>query len=659
MRGAKGKTTTAKVTPTTPSPADGGDGVVRRVLLWLVFAGGSLFFWPQCVDRSLAPRFLFVSLVLLAAVLIRRRFFVAGDDRRPSFFDLMLLLWYGLNAASVAWAFSWSEAVFYTQKVFLLLVIYRFAHEALCADERGTGHTLRQATQVLVGIVCIMLTIQLLIGLAQHGFDNDRLYQLDWVLFGNKSLTAEFLFFLLIFTWLLHDYRPADAAPRGQYIRLGVQTVWLLLLMIVLQTRTVYLALGLAVPVYCALRSWRDAGFARIFRRRILPAGFAALLAIAGLLAVAGKGASITERLNPLNYLDSDTANERRFVWYKTDLLNADHFWFGVGNGSWKFWFPSKNIQGAYRLQEQNVIFTRAHNDYLEIRAETGIVGAVLFCALFVALLGAIAWKMYRFGATPAESRALAALAAGLVGYCVIQYFDFPRERIEMQLMLAFLFAFSAFYTREVWSHLPAFSFARYRAAGVFLLIAGLVFNVLIGWSRVRGETHLWKMAAAQSKRDYPRMIAEAQAAGSLFYEYNDVAVPFALYEGIGYYQTNQTERAVGALEKAWKLNPWNFQVMNNYASALVKAGRYAEAIPVYERVLEINPKYEDGKFNLSYTEYMAGNTPKALYWLDAVDTIPNPQTDEARQKNAGLRQRQAEFRAVIQSRQAAPATGQ
>lgn len=658
MRGAKGKATTAKVTPSTPSPASAGDGVVRRVLLWLVFAANSLFFLPQCVDRSLAPRFLFLSLVLLVGVLFWRRLFGAGDERRRSFFDLLLLLWYGLNVASVGWAFSWSEAVFYTQKVFLLFVVYRFATEALNADEAGAGRTLRQAAQALTWISCGILTTQLLIGLAQHGFDNERLYQLDWVLFGNKSLTAEFLFFLLIFNWLLRYRQPGDARPDRRKNLFWVQVVWLLALMVILQTRTVYLALGAGALVYCGLRTWCDAEFARVFKRRIMPAGFVILLAFAGLLAVAGKGASITERLNPLHYLDSDTANERRFVWYKTDLLNADHFWFGVGNGSWKFWFPSKNIQGAYRLQEQNVVFTRVHNDYLEVRAETGITGALLFCALFVVLFGAIGWKIHRFGASVAESRALATLAAGLAGYGIIQYFDFPRERIEMQVMLAFLFAFTVFYIRDLWAVLPGFSVARYRAVAPLLLIAGLVFNVVIGWSRVVGESHLWKMSAAQAKRDYPRMIAEAQAARSRFYEYNDVAVPFDLYEGIGYYQMNQADRAVGALERAWKLNPWNFQVMNNYASSLVKAGRYTEAIPIYGKVMEINPKYEDGKFNLSYTEYMAGNIPEALRWLDAVDTIPNPKTAEDRQKNAGIRQRQTEFRAVIQTRQTAPASG-
>ncbi|HRI59268.1 MAG TPA: tetratricopeptide repeat protein, partial [Saprospiraceae bacterium] len=91
---------------------------------------------------------------------------------------------------------------------------------------------------------------------------------------------------------------------------------------------------------------------------------------------------------------------------------------------------------------------------------------------------------------------------------------------------------------------------------------------------------------------------------------------------------------------------------INNYASALVKAERYREAIPLFEKVVEINPRYEDGKFNLAYTCYQAGDSPKALQWLDRIDTIQRPQNNEERSKNASIRQRQIEFRKTIERQQ-------
>lgn len=633
-----------KAIPIPSAPTQTSGVVAWRVLLWLIFVGNSLFFLPQCLDRSLAPRFFFLSAVLLSGMFLIWKALRAKADWRFHGFDLLLLAWYGLHLASVGWAFSWSEAIFYTQKVLLLWLTYWLVRQSLHCEESNTRTTFQQATTLLTLAVCSILLMQLGLAAAEHGLDNQQLYNLDWFLFGNKSLTAEFLFFLLIFNaffWPQKDRNWLNWLLAG-----AIATLVLLL-----QTRTVYLALAAGLLFYLPFRAFLEPDFAKIFRKKILPAGLVALGLLVSFLAFKGAGNSLAERLNPLTYLESGTANERRFVWYKTDLLNADHVWLGVGSGSWKFWFPSKSIQGAYRLQEQNVVFTRAHNDYLEVRAEMGIVGVALFCALFGVIFLAIFWKLRRPETDAKTRHELLTLAAGLLGYCVIQYFDFPRERIEMQVLLAILFAFAVFQTREFWTRRPGVFIGKYKPGFLFLALAGLTFNLAIGWNRIRGEVHNVRMMQALAKRNFPQLLAEARAAKNRFYEYNDVAIPLDWYEGVAFYQMNQPEKSVEAFERAYRLNPWSFQVINNYASALVQAKRFSDAIPLYEKVLAINPRYEDGKYNLAYTWYLAGDNLKSRDWLARMDTIANPSSEEERQKNASVRQRKAELQKLIESR--------
>ena len=633
-----------------------GKQVAWQVLLWLIFVANALFFLPQCLDRSLAPRFLSLSLVLIAGFWLLRKQLTTQGDGRFHLLDLLLAAWLTLHLASIGWAFSASEAVFYAQKVFLWLAVYWLLRRALALDALLVRRTLRQATAVLTALVCGTLLVQLALSAAQHGLSNDQLYQLDWFFFGNKGLTADFLFYLLVFN-VMFATRPGaddsgDQSSRLEKVAFRFSLVLLPVLILLLQTRAVYLALVAGAFVYGLGLAWLDTSFWKGFRKKILPAGLAAGALLVALWAFTDSGRAVAGRLNPLHYLDSETANERRFVWYKTDLLNADHVWLGVGSGSWKFWFPSKNLQGGYRLQEQNVVFTRAHNDYLEVRSELGMVGVTLFLALFgVALL--VAFSGIRKRATgPAIRRELLGAAAGLAGYCIIQYFDFPRERMETQVVLAVWFAFIAFRTPGWTFAKPALVGANSRNLVFGLLLTGLLFNLVIGYHRVRGEMHALKMQQFQSKHQYQRMIAEAQAAENRFYEYNDVAVPLAWYEGVGYYQLNQPEQAVQAFERAWRLHPWSFQVINNYASALVKAGRFREAVPLYEKAVEINPRYEDGKFNLAYTWYQAGDLAKAMAWIDRMDTIPNPKTADDFRKNAYVRKRQNEFRQAAGMRQ-------
>lgn len=613
-----------------------------RLLLWLAFGVNALAFWWQCVDRYLAPRFLFLSVSLFVCLVLLWRDLQKNADWRLHTFDLLLLTWYGWNVASVFWAFSWSEAVFYTQKVSLLFLVYWLLRQTLLRSETTARRVLFQATVLLTWVVCGILIVQLIIAFTRNGLENQALYDYASAVYGNKSLATEFLFFLLIFN--VFFYR--------EYVRkwLFYSTVSLLfLLIVVLQTRTVYLAVVAGALVYFPARAWLDAAFRPVFFKKILPLGVVSVMLLVAVVALKGRGNSLTERLNPATYLESVSANERRFVWYKTDVLNRDHFWLGVGNGSWKFWFPSKNIEGGYRLQEQNVIFTRAHNDYLEIRSELGVIGILLFSALFLLAL-LIAVRVVQKTVDVERRHDVLILAVGLLGYCIIQYFDFPRERIEMQVILAVFFAWLTYLGGNVLERLPGVNVQTSSRLFSGFWAAALLFNILIGWYRVTGEIHAMRTLTAQGRSDYPTIVREARLARNMFNEYNDVAIPLQWHEGVGLYFLDQMGPCVTAFGEAYRLNPWSFQVLNNYASALLKQGDIQRAIPILEQTVGINPRFDEGKLNLSYAYLQLNNYPKALEWAQRIDTIANPQTEDARSKNRETLRQQSLFLKEIQN---------
>jgi O-antigen ligase len=493
-------------------------------------------------------------------------------------------------------------------------------------DARQTRQTLRQATTLLTFAAMAIMLVQIGLGFPENGLNNEKLYDAATGVYGNKSLATEFLFFLLLFNLFFYrDYKKPSA--------FWTAVIPLLALIVLLQTRTVYIALFACAVFYFPGRALLDPVFAKVFKTRILPAGILMIALLAAFLVVKGKGSSLAERLNPMTYAESVSANERRFVWYKTDELNKDHFWLGVGDGSWKIWLPSKNIEGGFRQQEENIVFTRAHNDYLEVRAEMGITGGVLFVALFLACFtaGFIALQQSK---DPDHRQDLMAAMTGLIGYCIVQYFDFPRERIEMQVVLGCFLAWTVYLSRDVWQRLPGLNINNYTRWAGILVAAGLIFNVFIGWYRVWGEIHNLNMLNMAAKKDYKMVVSEAKAAQNPFYVYDDVVLPLKYHEGIGYFYLNQVDDAIDAFSIAYEMNPWSFPVINNYASALAKAKRYQEAIPLLEKSVEINPKFEEGKLNLAFSWLQQGDYAKSTMWLNRVDTIPNPHTDQDRLKN-------------------------
>ncbi|MBL7806178.1 MAG: O-antigen ligase family protein [Saprospiraceae bacterium] len=599
------------------------------ILLWYVTLSGTLVYWPFCPDYTHVPRFLALSGSLLVAWWWLRKDLQQGPGW--NFFDALLLLWYGWSLVSVSWSLSVSEGIFYAQKNLLLLLTYRFFRHALHQDSVRTRGELGHVALVLTVVYGSVIFFQLAETVLAGDLNNEALYAHIGGYLGNKSLAAEYLVLLLALHALAGVYSPWSRKLKMPYW-LPVLVTGLIL---VLQVRTALLALLAGAAVYVVARAAGEPTFRPVLRKKILPVALILIGIASVLMAWKGRGNDLAERLNPLQYLDSDTAKERRFVWAKTDLINADHFWLGVGSGSWKFWLPSKSIEGGYRLTEGNVVFTRAHNDYLEVRSETGIIGVVLFCGMWV-LAFWLGGKALHKTSTPG----LAAAMGGCAAYCVIQYFDFPRERMEFQVLLAIFFALMV-------HQAPSRPVPRPGILWVLGLL-GLSLATLIGFYRIKGEVHLNKMMDAQVSGNWRGLLAEARKAENPWLEYTDSATPIAWHEGVALYQLGQFDASVTAFDRAYQLNPWSFQVINNYASALVKVGKHQNAIPLYEKALGINPRYDEGKFNLSFVYSKLGDTLRARSWLDKIDTIPNAQTPADKEQNRVTLKRLGEFRAVI-----------
>jgi O-antigen ligase/cytochrome c-type biogenesis protein CcmH/NrfG len=604
----------------------------------------TLIIFPLCLDWQLVPRFVVLSGLLLAGIAMlwqsRRQAPLSID-----WLDAWLGGWFLFNLAGIGWSFSASEGIFYALKTGLLLVAYWFFRQIIQNAPKETAQVLQRSTLFLSGIALLVTGCEIgQVALQNGGIGNEYLYDNVRLLYGNKSLTADFLFFLLIFNGA---FRTANTFSKTSILYRIIQ-VLLLLVIVLLQTRTVYLALAGAGVVLSVLtffssdkKQWQQ------WKKPMLWLVAGVVIALVGLTRINN---SLANRLNPMTYLDSDTANERRFVWYKTDLLNQQHYWWGVGTGSWKFRWPENSMEGGYRMEQLQVSFTRAHNDYVEIRAELGIMGALWFCSLFllVAGCGLVAWR--RAIPNSEAKRGLPWLLSGLFGYCIIQYFDFPRERMELQVVLALFFAWMAHNSRAVsdekmdksafpawpqWHPSPIL-----RRAWLFLMTGICLFSLVTGIFRLIGEMQNVRMLQAANRRDNQAVIRAAQAAQNPFYQYDDVNLPLPWYEGSAWHALGRMDKATEAFERAYALNPWSYQTINNYATSMVQAAPENDtrtrraAVLLYEKAASINPRHHDAKLNLAYTLWQLGDSTAARAWINRIDTIRLPQNDNDRAYN-------------------------
>ena len=159
--------------------------------------------------------------------------------------------------------------------------------------------------------------------------------------------------------------------------------------------------------------------------------GFALVLAVfVGVLYFGGEDA--LSRVAGTVYSDDPTTGRAHF-WRGTAQIIQDHPVLGTGLGSFGAVYPRYDTgNGTYRLEQ-------AHNDYLQIFSDAGVVGGALGL-LFVA---ALFWTAVRRMHSPDRFRRGVALGAlgGCAGALVHSFFDFTLHTTANALLFLLLAA--------------------------------------------------------------------------------------------------------------------------------------------------------------------------------------------------------------------------
>ncbi len=586
--------------------------MLPRIFIFFLFILCVVAYDPRLIDYFLHSRFVLVSGALLLisfSVVLRdpsKRFEIGKIDVAIALF----CLW---NLISIQWSHNFSEAIFAAQKWILFATVFWICR-ILCGDLLSKEvFYIARVSRLFTVLILLVVSGRLVLLYSEGTYSNEALYGLQ-NMFGHRSLISAFIMLLLPIN--LMDVR------RSQRLLTSTNGIilWQIIVIVLLQSRAVYLALFLgcvALCFYLFFTTRPGSTKTNYFRIGVVLTTVAFLIG-----AVLYTNPELRERLNPLTYATSQTAYERRLIWLKTTALVKDHPWQGVGTGNWKIQFPGYGLEGSYRMQDQNVVFTRVHNDFLEILAELGVIGLLLYLSIFTLASLAI-WQHRRVNPWPSFL-----LALGLGAFVIFSCIDFPKERIEFLVLLALYLAFIQ--RAEVHRYKPVFQISSRLFCAVLALC--MMFNLMSGISRWYGEIESKKMLSMRAAKDWSGVIRHIQQAQSKWYELDPSTMPLPFYSGIAHYHLQQHDEAERAFTRALQLHPYNFQVINNLATVLIQKERYMEAIEHLKEALRINDRFEDALFNLAYCYYALGQYNAAL---DAVGQVP----DESEKKLAFIRQ--------------------
>lgn len=249
----------------------------------------------------------------------------------------------------------------------------------------------------LILIIAIFASILSFFSILQHITSNNKIYWLRELtqggsLFGpfvNRNHYAGLMemLFPIVLSLFLH-YKPiakkkslrdqitelSNITETNIYLLLGLSAILIGTSIFLSLSRTGIISLCISMIIFGLLIVYRTGN-----KRRGFTIIFVCLLII---LAVGWFGwQPIIERFESIKNAEGDIAEQRLVIWKDSLQIIKDFFVTGVGLGNFM------NIYPAYRSILGDAIAEHAHNDYIELLVDGGIIGFVLFLMfLFIVL---------------------------------------------------------------------------------------------------------------------------------------------------------------------------------------------------------------------------------------------------------------------------------
>jgi len=282
---------------------------------------------------------------------------------------------------------------------------------------------------------------------------------------------------------------------------------------------------------------------------------------------------------------NTQSINERKVLWLKTVELIKDNPMTGVGLGQWKLIIPSKDINNT-RAKFGNTIFQQPHNDVLWVFSELGILGGLIYLAIFTISIV----NLYR--KKDFELLDFILLLCVLI-FFITSLFDFPKERPIHLFLLAFLLALIS--TRTSNQNLVV---SKYGNNAIKFLLGSLILFFI---NRYVAENKIAQLLILRSEKNNKEVIKIGEFIKSMGIQYDQTSTPIDFYIGESYYFDNNVKMAIPYLLNSSILSPYHLYTWNNLGGAYRYINEDLKALFCWEKAKMISTDFAETRINLAY----------------------------------------------------------
>lgn len=294
------------------------------------------------------------------------------------------------------------------------------------------------------------------------------------------------------------------------------------------------------------------------------------------------------------NILKAHNVRQREVIWWTALRMLQDHPLFGIGAGAFPMSFEHYRTPFVMKFVPTTDSAFHAHNDYLQILAETGIIGLSL--VLFALLIFFKKMKV-----RTVYDRAAVAVVCSMLFYELVDF----NLQIMPTLILFLTLIFLLFY-------LKAPSQVQQRKSSFVVLGVSLIFLLLLQLVnfRLAQAAVLFKKGNAFEQIDKNRALNYYTRVLKLnpYYEY------YHAFAGHTLADLGRNSKAVYQYRYAAKLNKFKMSYFANLAILYYKQGRIFDAVWGFEKGVEAEPYKPQAWNKLALMSEYLGDYKKAYF---------------------------------------------
>ena len=420
-------------------------------------------------------------------------------------------------------------------------------------------------------------------------------------------------------------------------------------------------------------------GIAWLFRtfrvgRRALDIGLGALIVVLlawpileGLLAGIPAGAErnvnglvatywqqMTTRSEDALWQKDDSSKQRVELWWDTGALIRDRFLVGVGVGNFEYNIPAYSSRESLDLKRKmeqrtgiELMAYRAHCEYLEILAESGILGIAAFVAILYQIVGAVFGLLKRYVRRETDILAVglsAAVAATLAHSFFSTNLQDPASASHFWIVVGMIWAIKLNAEGDSRITVLATDSSKVAFGVAGTCIVASILAIYLGLQSLLGAYHFHlgglffrqkaysSAAGAFSKAAQYRFkdeFAAYQALGASYYNmerWQEAAEAFRMshflhrnnpsvhyHLGVCLGHTGDLEGSVTYLRRATQLDPLSGEYLAGLGKALGLSGDAEAAVDALEASLRLKPNDPQALHALGQNRKSLGNLNEAI----------------------------------------------